>query len=101
MRTLSGRIALPDGSMVAGRISFAATISAIEPAATSSSDYVLPGFVDLQVNGSHGIDVMGASAERLIETARHLAREGTTAWLPTAITSPIDRIEKVHRAIAE
>ncbi len=92
---------LPDGAIVAGRLNFDAAISSIEPSATSSSDYILPGFVDLQVNGSHGLDVMTASAGQLIEIAQALAREGTTAWLPTAITSPIEHIEKVHRAIAE
>ena len=101
MRTLSGRIVLPDGAIVAGRISFDETISSIEPSATSSSDYILPGLVDLQVNGSHGLEVMTESPDDLIEISRHLAREGTSAWLPTAITSPIERIEKVHRAIAE
>jgi len=101
MRQLSGRIALPDGSVAKGRISFDATISSIEPDAASSSDYILPGFVDLQVNGSHGLDVMGANADGVIEVAQKLAREGTTAWLPTAITSPLDHIEKVHRTIAD
>ena len=100
MPTLSGRIALPDGSIVAGRIRFGATIDAIE-ASEGSADYILPGFIDLQVNGSHGLDVMRGSADDLIEISRKLAREGTTAWLPTAVTSPIDHIEKVHRAIAE
>jgi N-acetylglucosamine-6-phosphate deacetylase len=100
MRTLSGRIALADGSIVAGRIDFDATISSLESSAAASSDYILPGFVDLQVNGSHGIDVMDASADRIVEMACNLVREGTTGWLPTAITSPLDRIEKVHRVIA-
>ncbi|HLI80816.1 MAG TPA: N-acetylglucosamine-6-phosphate deacetylase, partial [Candidatus Binataceae bacterium] len=57
--------------------------------------------IDLQVNGSHGIDVMAASADGILEISRNLAREGTTAWLPTAVTAPIDRLEKVHRAIGE
>jgi N-acetylglucosamine-6-phosphate deacetylase len=100
MRTLSGRIVLPDGSVVAGRIHFDATISSIEPSG-ASSDFILPGFIDLQVNGSHGIDVMNASADGIIEISRKLAHEGTTAWLPTAVTSPIDHIEKVHRAIGD
>ncbi len=91
---------LPDGSIVAGLIRFGVTISSIERS-DAGSDYILPGFVDLQVNGSHGIDVMAASADEIIEISRKLAREGTTSWLPTAITSPIDRIEKVHRAISE
>jgi N-acetylglucosamine-6-phosphate deacetylase len=100
MRTLSGRIVLPDGSMIAGLIRFGTAISSIERS-DAGSDYILAGFVDLQVNGSHGIDVMAASADGIIEISRKLAREGTTAWLPTAITSPIDRIEKVHRAISD
>jgi N-acetylglucosamine-6-phosphate deacetylase len=100
MRTLAGRIVLPNGSMVTGRVHFDATISSIEPG-IAPSDYILPGFVDLQVNGSHGIDVMHASADEIVEVSRRLAREGTTAWLPTAITSSIDHIEKVHRAIGE
>lgn len=101
MRTLSGRFVLPDALILEGRITFDARISSIEPSSPSSSDYILPGFVDLQVNGSHGVDVMTASPHDLMEISQHLAREGTSAWLPTAITSPIERIEKVHRAIAE
>jgi N-acetylglucosamine-6-phosphate deacetylase len=101
MRTLSGRIVLPDGAMVAGGITFDARISSIEPSFPSSSDYILPGFVDLQVNGSHGLDVMTASPDDLIEISQQLAREGTSAWLPTAITSPIERVEMVHHVIAE
>jgi N-acetylglucosamine-6-phosphate deacetylase len=101
MRTLSGRIARPDGSILAGRISFDATISSIETHATASTDYILPAFIDLQVNGSHGIDVMSASADGIIKISQRLAREGVGAWLPTAITSPLDRIEKVHRAVEE
>jgi N-acetylglucosamine-6-phosphate deacetylase len=100
MRTLSGRIAQPDGSVVAGQIRFDANISAIE-LSDASSDYILPGCIDLQVNGSHGIDVMSASADGLLQISDKLAREGTSAWLPTAVTSPIDQIEKVHRAIGE
>jgi N-acetylglucosamine-6-phosphate deacetylase len=101
MRTLSGRIAAADGSLVQGGISFTDTISAIEPAAGGPADYILPGFIDLQVNGSHGIDVMNASADAILEIAAKLAHEGTTAWMPTAVTSPIERIEQVHRAIAQ
>src|SRR6202163_1795486 len=100
MPNLSGRIVLPDGSIVAGLIRFDSTISSIEPS-DASSDYIFPGFVDLQVNGSHGIDVMTATADGILEISQKLAREGTTAWLPTAVTSPIEHIEKVHRVIRE
>src|SRR5271170_428901 len=101
MRSLSGRIALSDGTIIAGRISFDGTIDSIDASGSASSDFILPGFIDLQVNGSHGFDVMSASADDIIKIAQALAREGTTAWLPTAVTSPIEQIEKVHRAIGE
>ncbi|MGB3550877.1 MAG: N-acetylglucosamine-6-phosphate deacetylase [Candidatus Binatus sp.] len=98
---LSGCIATPDGSLVHGRITFTDRITALESASDGGDDdYILPGFVDLQVNGSHGIDVMNASADALATLSRHLAREGATAWMPTAVTAPIEKIAQVHESIA-
>ncbi len=97
---LSGLIAKPDGSIVRGQITFAERITALESASSDGDGYILPGFVDLQVNGSHGIDVMNASADALTNLSRHLAREGTTAWMPTAVTAPIEKITQVHESIA-
>jgi len=64
-------------------------------------DYIFPGFIDLQVNGAYGIDVMSASVEELLELSHCLAHEGTTGWLPTVITSPLDQIERCDAIIAE
>jgi len=98
---LSGCIAMPDGSVVRGRITFTDRITAIESSSDAGiEDYILPGFIDLQVNGSHGIDVMDASAGALAVLGRHLAREGTTAWMPAAVTAPIEKIAQVHESIA-
>jgi len=97
---LSGLIAQPDGSLVRGRVTFSDRIDGLEPASDAGDDYVLPGFVDLQVNGSQGIDVMNATADALANLSRHLAREGTTAWMPTAVTAPLEKIDKVHESIA-
>jgi len=101
MKTLSGAIVRADGTLLRGQLTFSDKIVEVHPAAVESRDYLLPGLIDLQVNGSHGIDVMSADARALAALGRHLAREGTTAWLPTAVTSPIERIEGVHAAIAE
>jgi N-acetylglucosamine-6-phosphate deacetylase len=99
---LTGLIARPDGSTVRGRVTFNHRIISVEPSADANDEnYLLPGFVDLQVNGSQGIDVMNASPEDLVALSRHLAREGTTSWLPTAVTAPIEKIEQVHESIAE
>lgn len=101
MPTLSGRIARADGSTISGRINFGEAISSIEESASAPSDYIIPGLIDLQVNGSHGVDVMAASVDGLLEISEKLAHEGVSAWLPTAITSPIEQIEKVHRAVGD
>ena len=43
---------------------------------------------------------MNASADALATLSRHLAREGATAWMPTAVTAPIEKIAQVHESIA-
>jgi N-acetylglucosamine-6-phosphate deacetylase len=48
---------------------------------------ILPGFVDLQVNGAFGVDVASESS-RLPELSRDLLSTGTTSYLPTVISSP-------------
>jgi N-acetylglucosamine-6-phosphate deacetylase len=49
--------------------------------------FILPGFVDLQVNGVFGIDA-ATEPERLDELSRKLLSTGTTSYLPTVISSP-------------
>jgi N-acetylglucosamine-6-phosphate deacetylase len=49
--------------------------------------FVAPGFVDLQVNGSFGVDV-ASEAGRVPELSRKLLATGTTSYLPTLISSP-------------
>ncbi len=102
MKRLRGLIARPDGSMLPGIVGFGQTIESVDPAGgANATDYIVPGFIDLQVNGRGAIDVMNASAGELCELSADLAREGTTAWLATAITSPLARIEAVAAKIAE
>ncbi|MGZ4793417.1 MAG: N-acetylglucosamine-6-phosphate deacetylase [Ilumatobacteraceae bacterium] len=48
---------------------------------------VLPGFVDLQVNGAVGVDLT-TQPERIGEVAEHLVRLGVTSFMPTVISSP-------------
>jgi len=102
MKRLRGLIARADGSTAAGTVSFTETIEAVEAGGGAEvSDYILPGFIDLQLNGREATDVMSASPAELGRLSAALAREGTTAWLPTAITAPLEQIETVASAIAE
>ncbi|HUY38018.1 MAG TPA: N-acetylglucosamine-6-phosphate deacetylase [Candidatus Binataceae bacterium] len=100
MKTLSGEIARTDGSLTRGQITFAEKIVEVHEGPAAGNDYILPGFIDLQVNGSHGIDVMSADSPALRALGQKLACEGTTSWLPTAVTAPLERIERAHAAIA-
>jgi N-acetylglucosamine-6-phosphate deacetylase len=102
MKRLRGLIARSDGSTLPGTVAFEAAIESIEAVGQSDViDYILPGFIDLQVNGAGTIDVMSASADALVRLAGALTCEGTTAWLATAITSPLERIEAVAATVAE
>ncbi len=52
---------------------------------------VAPGFLDLQVNGGHGIDLtseLTAQPTRLFELGRRLPAQGVTAFLPTIVSAP-------------
>jgi N-acetylglucosamine-6-phosphate deacetylase len=49
--------------------------------------WVVPGFIDLQINGAHGIDVT-SQPTRIAELATVLPRYGVTTFLPTVITCP-------------
>jgi N-acetylglucosamine-6-phosphate deacetylase len=59
---------------------------------------ILPGFVDLQVNGAFGVDVASQSS-RLPELSRSLLSTGTTSYLPTVISSPESIYDEVLPAI--
>jgi N-acetylglucosamine-6-phosphate deacetylase len=75
----SREVAIGDGLVVA-----AADPGA--PVLDATGLTVLPGVIDLQVNGVAGIDLT-AEPSRLWEAGAALAAYGVTAWLPTVITS--------------
>ena len=60
---------------------------------------VAPGFIDLQINGAHGID-LADEPERHREVGAALTRYGVTGFLPTVITSPAGTPERAMAALA-
>jgi N-acetylglucosamine-6-phosphate deacetylase len=61
---------------------------------------LVPGFVDLQVNGYFGVELMAAQPDGWATVVRRLPETGTTAFLPTFITAPLDRLAAAFRAAA-
>jgi N-acetylglucosamine-6-phosphate deacetylase len=61
---------------------------------------LVPGFVDLQVNGYFGADFRTAGADGWAAVVRGLPASGTTAFLPTLITAPLGELTATLRAAA-
>src|SRR3546814_10316745 len=109
LRFHNGRIALPDGIVEAadirvtdGRITAidAPTALAAGDAIDLSGGWLLPGFVDTQVNGGGGVlfnDQTDVDAIAAIGAAH--ARFGTTAFLPTLISDTPEQIAAALTAV--
>ena len=94
---------LPHPHFAPCKITFGRRINSVRWHLTSPRihDYLLPGFIDLQVNGAYGIDVMSATVADLLELAHCLAHDGTTSWTPTVITAPLDHLEHADAVITQ
>lgn len=62
---------------------------------------VVPGFIDLQVNGAAGCDFLSPTADGLAAAHAYLLRTGTVAYLPTLISAPEDRLRAALAFFAE
>ena len=51
---------------------------------------LVPGFIEPHIHGCGGVDVMDATSQSLEIIAKTLARHGTTSFLPTTVSAPID-----------
>lgn len=62
--------------------------------------WLVPGLIDLQVNGYAGYDVNGADAspDAIAEMTHTLAQRGVTSWVPTVITGSEEAI--IHSLLA-
>ena len=107
----NGRIVTPNGILDRGCVEVCDGLIAgvADPAAAVRSngrfidlggDYLLPGFVDVQVNGGGGLLFNDdPSAATAIGIARAHRAFGTTSLLPTLISDDLDKIEHAIRAI--
>jgi N-acetylglucosamine-6-phosphate deacetylase len=56
-------------------------------------DLVLaPGFIDIHIHGGAGRDAMEADESALAQIERQLVKHGVTAYLPTTVTAPHEKI---------
>lgn len=63
-------------------------------------NYLVPGFIDLQINGGFGADFTADPASIWL-VGEQLPKFGVTAFLPTIISSPFSVIEAAQHALQE
>ncbi len=92
--------ALVDGRLVRGDVEVrGGRISAIGSASANGKGIAVPGFVDLQVNGFAGVDLLDADVEGYRRAGEALLETGVTAYLATFITASEDRLLAALRRV--
>lgn len=97
----NGKILFPDGiiregylicaggrilEIGAGTLQFSSTRN-IHDIVDAAGHYIVPGFIDMHTHGAGGFDFMDATVEAYLGAAEMHAKHGTTALLPTTLTS--------------
>ena len=72
-----------------------------EPDLDLGTGLLVPGLVDLQVNGYYGVDLADCDPDGWALVARRLPETGTTAFLPTFITAPVPTLATALRSAAK
>ena len=104
-RKLGVSAALVDGDLVPGDVSLDGdVVAAVGLPPAPGGRIAAPGFVDLQVNGFAGVDLMAADVDQMLALAAALPTYGVTAFLPTLITAAatdtdgaLDRLTEAFR----
>ncbi len=93
-RVLLGDALVPGAVVVEGSMIVAIIRDARDgdlPPDVREADIIAPGLIDMQVNGAYGVEV-GVEPDAIATLAARLPEQGVTAFLPTLVTSPLDKI---------
>ncbi|HEX2271313.1 MAG TPA: N-acetylglucosamine-6-phosphate deacetylase [Pyrinomonadaceae bacterium] len=102
----NARVVLPDRVIESGSVVVEnGRITSVSEAASAngmdlSGSVLIPGFIDVHIHGSVGIDVMDASAGQLSEISDYLASQGVTGWVPTFVPAADEVYASAVAAIA-
>jgi N-acetylglucosamine-6-phosphate deacetylase len=81
-----------------GRIT---AVTAIQVADAEFDAILVPGFIDLQVNGFGSFNVSASDATQWSQADQYLLRAGVTSWCPTLVSAPLHAIDSSLMTIQE
>ncbi len=91
-RRLGVGSAIVGGELVVGDVAIAGGLIAGVGLSPRGRGIAAPGLIDLQVNGFGGVDLLAADDDGWERLGRALLRAGVTAYQPTLISSPPERL---------
>lgn len=75
-------------------------VDAYDTAVDASGMIAVPGFVDIHIHGAKGYDAMNGTYDAIDAISRAIASHGTTSFLVTTMTAPIDDVRRAVEAAA-
>jgi N-acetylglucosamine-6-phosphate deacetylase len=79
------------------------TITNVADIHTTEAEFdalLVPGFIDLQVNGFGEFNVASADSSQWSQVDQYLLKTGVTSWCPTLVSAPLQKlvsaIERIH-----
>ncbi|SPO23220.1 related to N-acetylglucosamine-6-phosphate deacetylase [Ustilago trichophora] len=97
------------GKIVDGQSAFFDQLTAFSTTIDLEGDYLVPGFIDVQINGGYGVDFSDLKEEdttgeryleNLDEFARKVVETGVTSFVPTIITQVAESYRKILPLLA-
>ena len=104
MQIKNVQVFMGDGVFRNASVEFDDRIQSVDVCSAADSDtgfYLIPGLVDIHTHGALGGDHCHGSSEELLKMASFYAKNGTTSFLATTLTAPVETLENAMLAVAE
>jgi N-acetylmuramic acid 6-phosphate etherase/N-acetylglucosamine-6-phosphate deacetylase len=93
--------AFVDGELIEGDVAVSDGLVVAVGLSRPGRGIAIPGYVDAQLNGYAGVDLLNASVDDIVEMTRALMRDGVIAFQPTLITSAFEETQRAAENLAK
>ncbi|HEY5303370.1 MAG TPA: N-acetylmuramic acid 6-phosphate etherase [Acidimicrobiales bacterium] len=99
-RRLGVGAAFVDGALVTGDVAVSEGEIVAIGLPGEGTGIAIPGFVDNQINGYYGVDLLNAEVEEIVAMGEALLRDGVIAYQPTLITSDFAQLRQAAARVS-